>query len=179
MEILSIIHKYYQKGSPLYNILLEHDTLVADKALSIARMHPEMKLDGDFIYEAAMLHDIGIFKTEAPEIYCMGHKPYICHGIIGSDILNSEGYPRHALVCERHTGTGISLAEILEKNYPIPPRNMIPETLEEKLICFADKFYSKTKGNKEKSIEKIRKSISKHGEKSLARFDEWTKLFLG
>ncbi len=179
MNPLNIIQKYYKPNTPIYNILISHSKLVSEKALQIADMHPEMKLDKDFIYEAAMLHDIGMFQTDAPEIYCFGDKPYICHGSIGSEILMREGYPRHALVCERHTGTGISLQEIITANYPIPLRNMIPVSLEEKIICFADKFYSKTKGIQEKPIEKIRKGLAKHGETSLARFDEWNKLFLG
>lgn len=88
-----------------------------------------------------------------------------------------EGYPRHALVCERHTGAGLSLKAILERDLPVPHREMIPVSLEEQIICFADKFYSKTKLDKEKSVEKARKSIEKHGEEGLARFDAWCKLF--
>ena len=179
MNPFEIINEYYKEGTPLYNILVTHSRSVAQKALKIAEMHPEMSLDKDFIYEAAMLHDLGIFKTNAPEIYCFGEFPYICHGVIGSEILMKKGYKKHALVCERHTGTGISLVEIIKNDYPIPPRNMIPESMEEKLICFADKFYSKTHLDKEKSIEKIRMKLAKHGNKTAGRFDEWCKIFLG
>ena len=68
--------------------------------------------------------------------------------------MRAEGYPRHARVCERHTGTGITLAMIEERGLPLPHRDFMPETLEEQLICYADKFYSKTKLDKEKSVEK-------------------------
>ena len=125
-----------------------------------------------------MLHDIGIFQTDAKEIYCFGTHPYICHGYLGSELLKAEGYPRHALVCERHTGAGISLQRIEEQNLPIPHREMIPLSLEEQIICFADKFFSKTHLDREKSIEKARKSIEKHGEEGVIRFDTWCKLFL-
>ena len=93
--------------------------------------------------------------------------------------MRKEGYPRHALVCERHTGTGLSLEMILEHNLPVPHRDMRPVSMEEQLICFADKFISKTKLGKEKEPDKIRKSLSKYGEETLMRFDEWCKLFLG
>jgi uncharacterized protein len=179
MDPLKIIDEYYEPGTPVYNILVTHSSSVARKALEIAAMHPEMNPDKDFIYEAAMLHDLGIFKTNAPVIYCYGELPYICHGTIGSEILQKKGYEKHALVCERHTGAGLSLAEIITNNYPIPHRNMIPETWEEKLICFADKFYSKTKLEKEKSVEKIISGLAKHGNESAERFNEWCKLFLG
>ena len=178
MDPFDIISEYYEEGTPLYDILVTHSQLVSQKALEIAEMHPEMNLDKAFIFEASMLHDLGVFKTDAPKIYCLGDLPYICHGSVGSEILMKKGYEKHALVCERHTGTGLSLADILKNSYPIPPRNMIPETLEEKLICFADKFYSKTKLNKEKSIDKVRIGLSKHGNDSVRRFDEWCKLFL-
>ena len=178
MNPLEIINEYYEEGTPLYDILVTHSNSVAQKALKIAKSHPEMNLDEDFIYEAAMLHDLGIFATNAPEIHCFGELPYICHGNIGSQILMRKGYTKHALVCERHTGTGISLIEIIKNNLPIPPRDMIPETLEEKLICFADKFYSKSKLDKEKSIDKIRTGLAKHGNESVERFDEWCKFFL-
>ena len=179
MDPLEIIKKYYPENSLLYNILVQHDQQVTEKALTIADNHPEMKLNKQFIYEAAMLHDIGIFKTNAPEIYCFGEYPYICHGYLGSELLKTEGYPDHALVCERHTGTGITMKEIIKKGLPLPHRDMSPVSLEEQLICFADKFYSKSKIGKEKTIDKIRKGLAKHGNKSIERFDYWCELFLG
>lgn len=174
-----IIKKYYREAGDLYKILSTHSFSVTDKALSIAQIHPEMNLDINFIYEASILHDIGIFMTDAPKIHCFGKYPYVCHGYLGSELLQKEGYPRHALVCERHTGTGISLEEIIRENLPLPHRDMEPQSLEEQLICFADKFFSKSKLDKEKSIDKIRKGLSKFGEESAVKFDNWCKLFLG
>lgn len=178
MNPLEVIDKYYPEANELKHILLSHSRSVADKALQIARRHPELSLDTDFLYEGAMLHDIGIFQTDAPDIFCLGDKPYICHGYLGADLMRAEGYLRHALVCERHTGAGLTLKWILEQNLPVPHREMVPVSLEEQVICFADKFYSKTKLDKEKSVEKARKSLEKHGEDGLARFDRWCELFL-
>ncbi|WP_099464311.1 MULTISPECIES: HD domain-containing protein [Parabacteroides] len=179
MNPLDIIKKYYPVESEAFRILVTHSRSVADKALSIARMHPEMNLDLTFIDEASMLHDIGIFKCNAPDIACYGEAEYICHGYLGSDLMREEGFPRHALVCERHTGTGISLKMIEERNLPLPQRDMQPVSMEEQLICFADKFYSKTKLEKEKSIDKVKQGLSKYGAETVGRFDSWCKLFLG
>lgn len=179
MNPLDIIKKYYCEGSDAYRILTIHSRSVADKALAIARMHPELDLDLSFIEEAAMLHDIGIFKCNAPEIDCHGDAPYICHGYLGAELMRAEGFPRHALVCERHTGTGLSLQMIEEQHLPVPHRDMRPVSWEEQIICFADKFYSKTHLDREKQLEKIRKSLSKYGAATLSQFDEWYKLFLG
>jgi len=164
--------------SEVYYILVKHSKDVAKKAISIGRMHPDMQLDMQFVDEAAMLHDIGIFLCNAPEIECHGKYPYICHGYLGADLLRDEGYPRHALVCERHTGAGLSLEMIERFNLPVPFRDMRPQSLEEQLICFADMFYSKTNPDEEKSIERIRKSMAKYGEASVVQFDNWCQLFV-
>ena len=178
MNPLAIIDKYYPQESELKHILLTHSRKVAEKALAIANRHPELNLDKEFLYEAAMLHDIGIFLTDADGIQCYGDKPYICHGYLGADLVRAEGYPRHALVCERHTGAGLSLEHIRLKDLPIPHRDMLPQTLEEEVVCFADKFFSKTRLEEEKTLERARRSLEKHGEEGLKRFDAWCERFL-
>lgn len=172
-----IIDKYYSGDGDLRTILIIHSQSVARKALQIVSLHPELNLDREFIEEAAMLHDIGIIKTDAPGIKCFGTEPYICHGILGAEMLRQEGLPRHARVCERHTGAGLSLNEIVSQNLPLPHQDFLPETLEEQVICYADKFFSKTHLDREKSIEKAEKSIAKFGEEGLTRFKQWEKMF--
>jgi uncharacterized protein len=148
-------------------------------AINIAQKHPELKANSQFIEEAALLHDIGIFLTNAPDLHCYGEHPYICHGYLGRELLEKEGYDLHALVCERHTGTGLSLQEIQRQNLPIPHRDMRPVSIEEQIICFADKFFSKSKSLAQpKSIQTIRKAIQKHGDTQLNRFNNWCEMFL-
>ena len=178
MNVQAVIDKFYPEENELKHIFMVHSRNVADKALELAHKHPELKLDLDFVEEAAMLHDIGIFLTDAPDIHCYGPHPYICHGYLGADLMRAEGLPRHALVCERHTGAGLSLQSIIERDLPIPHRDMLPVSMEEQLICFADKFFSKTKLNQEKSIEKALKSISRHGTEGVERFNNWCRIFL-
>ena len=175
---INLIDKYYRQDGDLKHILLVHSRSVVAKALAVADKHPELNLDRKFVEEAAMLHDIGIFLTKAPGIYCFGSYPYICHGYLGADLLRREGFPQHALVCERHTGAGLSLKEIVIQQLPIPHREMLPVSLEEQVICFADKFFSKTHLDAEKTVDKARKSIEKYGEEGLIRFNGWCELFL-
>ena len=178
MDALAIINKYYPEDNELKHILLTHSRSVADKALWIADRHPELELDRQFLEEAALLHDIGVFLTDAPGIHCHGTHPYICHGYLGSELMQKEGYPRHALVCERHTGAGMSLQSILDQQLPVPHRDMLPVSLEEQVVCFADKFFSKTHLDREKSPEKVLKSISRFGEEGVLRFNDLCKRFL-
>ena len=177
MNPSDIINKYC-KEEKLRHILLTHSRAVADKALEIARNHPELEADEQFIEEAALLHDIGCVKVNAPAIECFGAEPYIKHGILGAEILRSEGLERHALVCERHTGTGLTLQQITEQGLPLPHRDMQPISKEEQIICFADKFYSKTRLETEKTVEQARRSLEKFGAEGLTKFDAWCAEFL-
>lgn len=179
IDIFEIIEKYYKKDSALYNILVNHSQDVMRKAVSIAEKHPELNIDKQFVEEAAMLHDIGISMTFAPGIECYGVMPYLCHGYLGREILDNEGLPKHGLVCERHTGAGLSVADIESLSVSLPLRNMIPETIEEEVICFSDCFFSKTKLGQEKSVEKVREELARYtSDEGMKRFDSWCEKFL-
>ena len=175
---MRIIDRYYSDNPPLRELLILHSRLVADKALKVASMHPELNLDCAFIEESSMLHDIGIFLTDAAPIHCFGRYHYLCHGYLGADLLREEGLPHHALVAERHTGTGLTLKQIIDRNLPVPHRDMVPVSMEEKVVCFADKFFSKTRPKEEKTVEQAERSIAKFGDEGVLIFREWCKLFL-
>lgn len=178
MDYQKVIDRYYtDDNAKLRDILITHSTLVMKRAVRICDAHPELHMDRQFVIEAAMLHDIGIFMTDAPGISCFGTEPYICHGHIGAEIMRQEGYERHARVCERHTGAGLTCEEIISQNLPLPHCDFLPETLEEQVICYADKFYSKSHPEKEKSYEKAEKSIAKFGDAGLHRFQRWKEMF--
>jgi uncharacterized protein len=134
-------------------------------------------LDRDFLEEAAMLHDIGIRWCHAPSILCMGEQPYIRHGLIGGKILREEGLPRHARVCERHTGTGLTREQITRQQLPLPEEDFSPETMEEQLVCYADKFYSKSHPDRVLTVEDTARSLEKFGHEGVEKFMEWSKKF--
>ena len=177
MDYQAIIDKYYTEDDDLRHILLVHSRSVADMALRIADRHPELNIDRQFVEEAAMLHDIGIFRCDAPGICCHGTEPYICHGRIGAELLRNEGYPQHARVCERHTGAGLTLEDIVTQQLPLPRQSFLPETTEEQLICYADKFFSKTRLDREKTFEQAIGSLMKFGAAGVDRFRQWHQIF--
>jgi uncharacterized protein len=172
MDPIPMLRKYYPPDSRAYDILIRHSTLVTEKALETANKVAHLKPDIAFIREAAMLHDIGIFRTHAPDIGCNGPEPYIRHGVLGRQILEKEGLFRHALVCERHIGVGITAAEIRKARLPLPERDMLPISLEEQIICFADKFFSKNPDTleHEKTLDSIIQLLHHHGESQVERF---------
>ncbi len=181
LDCLSIIQRYYTPGNDDYLVLVSHSRKVADLAVKLSQRLIESgtPIDIEFVEEAAMLHDIGMCRTDAPGIHCHGTEPYILHGILGRRMLDSIGLYRHGRVCERHTGAGITAAEIVAQHLPIePPRDLLPESLEEKVICYADKFFSKSRLDEPpKTLEYARRSLSKFGEDTLRRFDEMTAVF--
>ena len=177
MNVEEIIGKYCDGQQDLEQLLLLHSRQVAAKAMEVLDLHPEIKADRTFVYEAAMLHDIGVVKTDAPGIGCRGKHPYICHGILGAEILRSEGLPMHARVAERHTGTGLKAQTIVERGLPLPVMDWEPVTLEEKLVCYTDKFYSKSRIGEEKTHEQVMHSLSKFGASGVEIFRQWMELF--
>ena len=177
MDPESLIRKYYKYNPRLEEVLLLHSRAVARKALSVIDAHPEFHINRNFLYEAAMLHDIGVCFTDAPSIHCHGTHPYICHGILGAELLRNEGLPRHARVAERHTGTGLTAKTIQRQSLPLPVSDYVPETIEEQIVCYADKFFSKTKPEVEKTPEQALHSLSKFGDEGLIVFRQWLQLF--
>ena len=175
-RVYPVIRKYYGEGD-LLDLLEIHSECVARKALETAAVVRE-KIDLKFVAEASLLHDIGIIRCYAPDIYCNGQLPYICHGVAGREMLEQMELPRHALVCERHTGSGLSEEDIIRQKLPLPLRDMCPRSVEERLICYADKFFSKS-GNpaEEKTLPSVEQSIRRHGEDSYIRFMALVKEF--
>ena len=172
-----IIDKYYPEGSPLRDIYLRHCRSVADLAVKI-NADRDLGLDKEKVETAAMLHDIGIFLTDADGILCFGKEPYIRHGLLGAELLRREGMPEEiARIAERHTGAGITVDDIRDMHLPLPEKDYTPETLLERLICYADKFYSKTRLDSVKSLDKVRQSMLRHSPETLARFDALHKEF--
>ena len=163
MEYLPIIYKYYPEDDALRRLLLKHSRQVADRCLEIVRRHRELPVDVQFLEEAAMLHDIGIVRCHAPGIHCLGTEPYIKHGPIGADMLRREGLPRHARVAERHTGTGLPGFE--------------PQTLEEQIVCYADKFYSKSHIDRVLTVAEAAQSLERFGHEGVLKFLAWARRF--
>ena len=169
---LDILKTHYPDNCRTYQLLVHHSERVIQKALTIAQKRTDLKPDLEFITQAAMLHDIGIGLTNTPVLGCTGSHPYVCHGVLGRRLLEQHGLFRHALVCERHIGVGLYAEEIERLNLPLPVREMRPLSIEEKIICYSDKFFSKENdaNGKEKSIPEIINGLRHYGMDKVLRF---------
>ncbi len=180
MNAIALIEKYYPPGTLAHRSLLRHSVRVARRAVGIAeRLASTTTVDVRFVEEAALLHDIGILHTSAPEIGCFGSLPYLAHSYKGRELLEAEGLPRHALVCDRHVGVGLTAAEIVALNLPLPHRDMAPVTIEEEIVTYADLFFSKNQEEKDRprSPEKVRRKLAGYGPGKVEVFDTWQARF--
>jgi uncharacterized protein len=106
-----------------------HCIKVAEVATRIARAMKSrgVDVDEDAVLMGALLHDIGRAIT---------HEPFQ-HFVLSGEILRKEGFDEKIVrIAERHFSAGITKeeAEILG----LPPKSYMPESLEEKIVCFAD-----------------------------------------
>lgn len=181
-DSLSIISHFYSEEPELRDLMLKHAFQVRAKARQILEFSG-LELDCEVISTGALLHDIGIIRCHAPGILCNGELPYIAHGVAGAEMLRDYGQAHgmdlecFARICERHTGSGLTEADIRNQDLPLPHQDFLPETMEEILICLADKFFSKSGEMKEKTLSSVRRSMEKFGEASLDRFDQMCHLF--
>jgi uncharacterized protein len=148
--------------------VIKHCKTVASIAMQIAKACQKRGLNVDvrLVRVGALLHDIGRSKTHS-----------VNHVIVGAEIARSLGLPKPIVsIIERHAGSGISKEEATKLGWPI--KNYIPQTLEEKIVTYADKL---VEGGRKAPIEQtIKKLSSELGEThpSIGRMRELHKEFL-
>ncbi len=105
-----------------------HSIKVAEKSLEIATKVKKSKVNMNLVEIGALLHDVGRSKTHG-----------FNHALIGGKILRARGFPEElARICETHILGGLDKED--SQLVGLPPKNYIPFTLEEKIICLADKL---------------------------------------
>jgi uncharacterized protein len=110
-------------------IVIEHCLAVTELALEIAC---ELKAKGfaidlQLVESGALLHDLGRSKTHAVD-----------HSVVGAQMAKSIGLPGSVVnIIKRHVGAGITDEEAQLLGWP--KDNYVPQTLEEKIVCYADK----------------------------------------
>jgi len=110
--------------------VISHIEMVTKKALEIGRKLKEkgFNIDLELLEVSGYLHDIGRSVTHG-----------VGHAVESARIIKGLGFSEPVIrLVERHVGAGITAkeAEILG----LPKKDYIPETLEEKILAYADKF---------------------------------------
>ena len=101
---------------------------MAAKIMGDEAEHRGRTIDKNAVIAGALLHDIGRTKSQT-----------VRHGVEGAEILEKEGVDKIVVeIVRRHVGAGISSEEA--KKLGLPDFDYVPRTLEERIVCFADKM---------------------------------------
>lgn len=109
--------------------VIEHCKTVSKFAVKVGREFDKegVKVNVQLVEVGALLHDIGRSKTHTVD-----------HALVGAQIAQSLGLPNAVVkIIERHAGGGIPKEEAKQLGWPI--KDYLPETREEKIVCYADK----------------------------------------
>jgi uncharacterized protein len=120
----------FLRQSGCLNNVVKHCEAVADIAVEIAEVckGKGLKVDLELVETGALLHDIGRAKTHS-----------VHHAVIGAEIARSLGLSEPViLIIKRHVGGGITAREARKLGWP--KDIYIPQTLEEKIVSYADKL---------------------------------------
>ncbi len=148
--------KKYAPDSETFRIIFQHGKAVQRASFPIAKAIKKRghKVDLDLIRTASLLHDIGRF-TCPPKT-----KLSLKHGIAGAKILRKEGLPKHAKIAENHIGAGITKDEIIKQKLPLPKKDFLPKTIEEKIIAYVDNIiFGDTLGTISEVVKRFKKEL--------------------
>ena len=128
--------------------VIAHCKAVTALAVQIAKDCEKKGLNVDIklVEVGALLHDIGRSKTHGVD-----------HVVRGAEIARSLNLPESVVsVIERHAGGGITLGEAKKLGWPI--KSYVPNTLEEKIVTYADKLIE---GLRRVPVERTVKKLSR------------------
>lgn len=133
--------------------VIDHSKAVSRFSVKLAKVFLArgVNVDLHLVEIGGLLHDIGRSKTHS-----------VNHGFIGGEVARSTGLSQSLIhIIERHVGGGIPKEEARRLGWP--PRDYLPETWEEKIVCYADK---RIEGLQVVSIEQaIKPYVASLGEK--------------
>jgi uncharacterized protein len=109
--------------------VIDHVVAVTGVALDLATklQAKGIPIDVQLVEAGALLHDLGRSKSHNVD-----------HGLVGAQTAQKLGLPQSVVnIIKRHVGAGITPEEAKWLGWP--KDNYIPTTLEEKVVCYADK----------------------------------------
>lgn len=149
-EVISLFKKL---GLP-HNII-NHVQAVTRKAIKMSHNIKILPINLKLVKIGALLHDIGRLKSHNFD-----------HSELGGEIIRNLGFSEKlARIAETHILGGLTREDAVELG--LTPKDYMPRSIEEKIVCLADKYHIGTK----------KVSINKRFQKWFDRFGE-TELLL-
>ncbi|GAA1596891.1 HD domain-containing protein [Kribbella sancticallisti] len=168
-EEIRALHEKYAPTAAAFELVQTHCRIVCEIAEQLIVTN-DLAVDVELVRAGSLLHDIGVYR-----LYDVGGEldptDYIRHGILGEEVLRDLGLP-DALgrFCSHHTGVGLTRDDIQRQRLPLPPGDFLPESVEEELVLYADKFHSKRGAGVFVSADTYATSVRRFGPDNVRRF---------
>lgn len=134
------LHERYAPTAEAFELVYTHCVIVAEIA---GRLAPP-GVHAGLVRAGCLLHDIGVYRLY-DAAGRLDHAGYLRHGLLGHELLRAEGLPEELCrFASRHTGVGLTSADVRAQGLPLPVADYLAESPEEQLVMYADKFHSKT-----------------------------------
>jgi len=136
------LHRDYAPTEAIFAKVFVHCCIVRDIAVQIIETE-KLSLEQPLVEVACLLHDIGVYKLYDVHGQRTGQS-YMLHGLLGYDLLHHEGFDEQ--ICRfaiHHIGVGFTQDDVKAQKLPLPLRDYMPTTVEERLVLYADKFHTK------------------------------------
>lgn len=164
------LHRTYAPHGAAFELVYTHCLVVRDIARQLLERY-EGEIDLELVEAGCLLHDIGVYRMYGADGE-IDHKNYIRHGILGDELLREIGADaRLVRIASHHTGVGLTKEEIVEQKLPLPEADYLAESIEERLIMYADKFHSKTNPPSLLTADRFRRKIAQFGTGKAEAFD--------
>ncbi|WP_331767201.1 HDIG domain-containing metalloprotein [Embleya sp. NBC_00896] len=168
---ITVLHQAYAPTRAAFEKVHTHCGIVWRIAEQLLAGPGGAGLDADLVRAGCLLHDIGVYRLYDDEGRLDGAN-YVRHGLLGAEILRKEGLPEvlHRF-CSCHTGVGLTRHDVLSQDLPIPVDDYLPESAEERLVMYADKFHSKSNPPRFLRSATFAAKIRRFGEDKVVAFD--------
>ena len=168
-ERIRALHERHAPSRAAFELVYGHCVIVREIAEELLGRAPG--LDAGLVRAGSLLHDIGVYRLYGADGR-LDHANYIRHGLLGHELLAEEGLPEALCrFCSHHTGVGLTREDVRTQRLPLPVADYLPETDEERLVTYADKFHSKSDPSRFVSADAYAASVRRFGPAKEAAFD--------
>jgi uncharacterized protein len=170
------LHKKYTPNRKLLDSVYTHCQIIEEIAVQLIE---KKKLDVDkaLVRAACLLHDLGVYALFDREGNKVANYNYMYHGIRGEELIRKEGLASElARIASHHLGLGFTEEDIRKQGLPFD-RPYLPETKEERLVTYADKFHSKTTPPRFDTYESFKRYAATFDPEIAERFEKLAEEF--
>lgn len=164
---IQALHRKHAPTEEAFQLVYTHCKIVSEIAEQIIHSVPD--IDRELVRAGCLLHDIGVYRLYRDGV--LDEQNYICHGILGHELLHNEGFEEPLCrFASHHTGVGLTKEQIIKRNLPLPHKDFLAENDEELLVMYADKFHSKSIPPRFNNPEFYKDYVSKFGQENVFQF---------